>query len=261
MPRYKLIISYDGTHYCGWQIQPNAPSIQQHIQEAVSQCHGGNRHPVIGSGRTDAGVHAIAQVAHFDSDRQHDIQRLQFMLNGILPRDIRVKYVEEVSKQFHSQYSAVGKEYHYHLHLDKVSDPFQRLYCWHVFRPLDLSLLREAASLFVGTHDFTSFTNESNSGTAGRNPVRTLYRLDLVPTDCGLRLEFEGNGFLYRMVRNIVGCLVQTATSRRPLEDISRVFEAKDRQQAPRGAPPQGLFLVRVRYNDEQDRNREANTR
>lgn len=254
MPRYKLIISYDGTDYSGWQIQPNAPSIQQHLQDAIDKCSGGKPHTVIGSGRTDAGVHALAQVAHFDSEAAHETSRLQLMLNGILPRDIRVKHVEEVSKQFHAQRSALGKEYHYHLHLDRVADPFRRLYCWHLFKKVDLALLHEAASLFVGTHDFTSFTNEPHSGSAARNPVRTLFRLDPVPIAGGLRLEFEGNGFLYKMVRNIVGSLIDVASSKCPLEELSEIFKAKDRRRAGRAAPPQGLFLVNVTYPQSDQR-------
>lgn len=251
MNRYKLTISYDGTLYSGWQVQKNAPSIQQHIQEAIAKYHGGVHHTVIGSGRTDAGVHALAQVAHFDSDHLHDPQHLQFALNGILPRNIRVRLIEVVPKQFHAQYSAISKEYHYHLFLDRVLDPFRRLYCWHLMRKIDLSRLQEAAALFVGTHDFTSFSNESHTGSAARNPIRTIYRLDAIPSEGGLRLEFEGNGFLYKMVRNIVGVLVDAASFRCSLDEIVKIFAAKDRRQAAQAAPPQGLFLVRVQYGEK----------
>jgi tRNA pseudouridine38-40 synthase len=245
---YKLTLAYDGTPYSGWQIQPNAPSIQQHLQEAIKTLLGGEVVSVIGSGRTDAGVHALAQVAHFKTTQLFDLHRLILALNGLLPRAIRIKTVERAPLHFHSQYSAIGKEYHYHLYLDRIMDPFRRLYCWHVLRRLDLGLLAQAATLFVGTHDFTSFANEPHAGSVARNPVRTLYRLDVHPSPGGVRLEFEGNGFLYKMVRNIVGTLVDVAAHKRSLEEIVALFEVKDRRQAGRAAPPQGLFLVRVDY-------------
>lgn len=245
---YKLIIAYEGTRYSGWQIQPNAPSIQQHLQECLAAFLSGEHVALIGSGRTDAGVHALNQVAHFKTIQSFDPNRLLMALNGLLPRDIRVKVVEEVPLQFHSQHSAIGKEYHYHLFLERVMDPFRRLYCWHVLRRLDLSLLKEAAALFVGTHDFTSFANEAHSGSAARNPIRTLYRLDVCPSEGGVRLEFEGDGFLYKMVRNIVGTLVDVASHRLTHSEVMAIFESKDRRCASCAAPPQGLFLVRVNY-------------
>lgn len=251
MQCYKLTIAYDGTHYSGWQIQPNAPSIQQHLQEALASLLDGEHVAIIGSGRTDAGVHAINQIAHFKTAHDLNPNRLLLAFNGLLPRDIRVKNVEIAPLQFHSQYSAISKEYHYHLFLERVLDPFRRLYCWHVLRKLDLFLLKEATALFIGTHDFTSFANEAHAGSASRDPVRTLYRLDLFPTEGGIRLEFEGDGFLYKMVRNIVGTLVDVASHRLTLAEVSSIFEARDRRQASRAAPPQGLFLVRVNYPED----------
>jgi tRNA pseudouridine38-40 synthase len=252
MPCYKLTLAYDGTRYSGWQIQPNAPSIQQHVQEALRSIFGGEQITVIGSGRTDAGVHALGQVAHFKTTHHGDPRRLLLALNGLLPRDIRVKCVEEAPLHFHAQYHTIRKEYHYHLYLERIMDPFRRLYCWHVLRKLDFSLLQEAAALFVGTHDFTSFANEAHAGSASRDPVRTLYRLDIFQVEGGLRLEFEGDGFLYKMVRNIVGTLVDVASHRRSFAEVRSIFAAKDRRQAGRAAPPQGLFLIRVDYPDDQ---------
>lgn len=248
MQCYKLTIAYDGTAYSGWQIQPNAPSIQQHLQEALTTFLPGEKIVVIGSGRTDAGVHALNQIAHFKTEHDISPNRLLLALNGLVPRDIRIKKVEKAPLQFHSQYSAIGKEYHYHLYLERVMDPFRRLYCWHVLRRIDLTLLHEAAALFVGTHDFTSFANEPHAGSVAKNPVRTIYRIDTSPTEGGLRLEFEGNGFLYKMVRNIVGTLIDVASHRLTIADVVSIFEAKDRRRAGCAAPPQGLFLVRVDY-------------
>lgn len=248
MQCYKLTLSYDGTQYSGWQMQPNAPSIQGHLQKAITVFLGGKAVTVIGSGRTDAGVHAMNQVAHFKIEKDLNLNRLIKALNGLLPRDIRIKKVENVPIQFHAQYSAIGKEYHYYLYLEPVMDPFRRLYCWHVMRTLDRSLLYKAASLFVGTHDFTSFANEPHSGPVMKNPVRTLYRLDICPMEGGIRLEFEGNGFLYKMVRNIVGSLIDVASHRLVVSDILSIFQAKDRRRASSAAPPQGLFLAKVNY-------------
>lgn len=248
---YKLTLTYDGTHYSGWQIQPNGPSIQQHLQESLAEFMSEDSVTVIGSGRTDAGVHALNQIAHFKTEHELNLNRLRLALNGLLPRDIRVKKVEIVPLKFHSQYSAIGKEYHYHLYLDRVMNPFRHLYCWHVLRKIDFNLLQEAAALFVGTHDFTSFANEPHAGSVTKNPVRTIYRLDVCPVEDGLRLEFEGNGFLYKMVRNIVGTLVDVASYRLTIAELISIFEAKDRRQSGPAAPPQGLFLVRVDYPDD----------
>jgi len=251
MQCYKLTLAYDGTQYGGWQIQPNAPSIQQHLQESLTSFLAGEIVAVIGSGRTDAGVHALNQIAHFKTEKMLDLNRLLLALNGLLPRDIRVKKVEMAPLEFHSQYSAIGKEYHYYLCLDRVMDPFRRLYSWHVLRKINVFLLQEAATLFIGKHDFTSFSNESHTGAVAKNPIRTIYRLDICLTEEGLRFEFEGNGFLYKMVRNIVGTLIDVASSRLTLADVDSIFEAKDRRRAGQAAPPQGLFLVRVDYPDE----------
>jgi len=248
MQCYKLTLAYDGTRYSGWQIQPNAPSIQQHLQEVLAMLLGEKQIAVIGSGRTDGGVHALNQVAHFKTARECDLNRLLLSLNALLPHDIRVKKLEMAPLRFHSQYSAIGKEYHYQLYLERVMDPFRRLYSWHVLRPLDLPLLKEAMPLFLGTHDFTSFANEPQKGSVSKNPVRTLRRLDFCAMEGGGRLEFEGDGFLYKMVRNIVGTLVEIAFHRLLIPQILSIFQARDRRLAGRAAPPQGLFLVKVDY-------------
>lgn len=241
------MISYDGTHYSGWQVQPNGISIQGKIQEALQKIL---KHEVlvIGSGRTDAGVHALGQVAHFKVAEPLDLYRLLASLNGILPRDIRIKRIEPAALEFHAQHSAIGKTYHYHLHLDYVQDPFQRLYSWHVRAKVDLNLLHEASAFFPGTHDFTSFANEAHLGCAAYDPVRKLKRLDIVPEDGGVCLQFEGEGFLYKMVRNIVGTMIEVASGKRKAACIPEIFAAKDRGQAGQSAPPQGLFLMRVDY-------------
>jgi tRNA pseudouridine38-40 synthase len=247
MNTYKLHITYDGTNYSGWQIQPNSLSIQQLVQNAVRILVREDVN-VIGSGRTDAGVHALDQVAHFRSSGEHNPEQLFKALNGMLPKDIRVKCVESAPNTFHAQRSAKSKEYHYRLSLGPYVSPFERQYVWHVPYKIDRTLLQEAASLFIGTHDFFSFANSGHMGAAAKNSVRTMMRLDIVEQDGLLVLVFEADGFLYKMVRNIVGMLINVASKKLPLSDIPVIFAAKDRRRAPMSAPPQGLFLVKVKY-------------
>ncbi|MCB1112826.1 MAG: tRNA pseudouridine(38-40) synthase TruA [Chlamydiales bacterium] len=244
---YKLTIAYDGSGYVGWQVQPNGVSIQEKLQEAVAiitrETNG-----VTGSGRTDAGVHALGQVAHLHTSSPLDCNKFRASMNGLLPPEIRVLDIEEVDNTFHSRYSAIGKVYHYHLYLDRVLLPFHRPYVWHIRETFSRDILRQAAQLFLGTHDFTSFANEAHAGSAARNPVRTINRLDVVDEEHGVRLEFEGDGFLYKMVRNIVGTLHEAAIGKLPLSEIAEIIDAKDRRCASKAAPPQGLFLVAVHY-------------
>lgn len=247
MPTYKITIAYDGTAYSGWQIQPNGVTIQELFEQAV-QTILRKKLGIIGSGRTDAGVHAAGQVAHFKTDAPLDLYRFQHSLNGLLPADIRVLSIEPTLENFHAQYSATGKIYHYHLHLDYVLSPFERYYRWHVREKIDPDLLKISALKFIGTHDFTSFANEAHLGSAARNPVRRMKRLDVISQPGGFRLEFEADGFLYKMVRNIVGMMVDVARGKRKLDEIEDIFATKDRRSAASAAPPQGLFLVKVHY-------------
>ena len=241
---------YDGTNYSGWQTQPNATSIQQIIQETI-QLIIHEKVSVIGSGRTDAGVHALDQVAHIKTEQSLDLARFLRSVNGILPKDIRLTKALLAPTGFHAQMSAVSKEYHYVLCLGPIVPPFERAYCLHIPFEIDLDLLREAAHCFVGTHDFTSFANKAFEGAASKNPVRTIHRIDIVPWQYGIRLEFEGSGFLYKMVRNIVGMLLAVSSGKRMVKEIPLLFEAKDRRLAPMGAKASGLFLVSVRYPNQ----------
>lgn len=242
-----MIIAYDGSRYHGWQIQPNGQTIQEILQKNLAIILR-KEVLVIGSGRTDAGVHALGQVANFYLNEKVDIFRLRASLNGLLPPDIRVKEIVESPLVFHAQYSAIGKTYHYHLHLDRVQDPFQRLYSFHVKEKINVDLLKEAVRLFVGTHDFTAFANENHLGSAANDAVRTMYRLDLIEQNGGVRLEFEADGFLYKMVRNITGTLLEIAAGKRSIKDVPKCFEKKDRRLTGQAAPAQGLFLVKVDY-------------
>jgi tRNA pseudouridine38-40 synthase len=258
MARYKLTIAYDGTQYCGWQVQTNGPAIQPIVQKALQTTL---RHEVgvTGAGRTDTGVHAQGQTAHFDTEKEFDSPKLLFSLNGLLPKDIRILQIDAVAPNFHARYSAQSKIYHYHLHLHKIANPFLRLYRYQVFQPLNLSLLKEASQIFLGTHDFTSFANDHQQGAVLLNPIRTMFRLDVVEEEGGARLEFEADGFFYKMVRNITGALVKTATGKIYPSDLACILAAKDRRKAPPTAPPQGLFLMKVVYRYGQTTHNDNN--
>lgn len=244
---YRLDIAYDGTNYSGWQIQPNAISIQELIQQALKTILKEEVF-VIGSGRTDAGVHAKGQVAHFKCLQEIDLFRCLVSINGLLPKDIRVRQVRAVPLDFHAQRSAIGKTYWYHIYTERIHDPFRFRYSWQVYNMCNVDLLKEASKQFVGTHDFTSFANESHRGSAAIDPVRTIHSLNLVEEPGGIRLEFYADGFLYKMVRNIVGTLVEVASGKRDVEEIPALFAARDRRQAAQAAPPHGLFLMEVYY-------------
>lgn len=243
--RYKLTISYDGTHYSGWQVQENAQSIQPLIQKALATAL---RHPLdlTGSSRTDAGVHAQGQIAHFDTDTSFDPARLRISLNALLPSDIRILQIDPASPDFHARYSATSKIYHYHLHLDPIADPFTKLYRTQVYGPFDLNKLKQGAAQFLGTHDFTSFANTKEEGE--KDAIRTLFRLDAIEQKGGLCLEFEGDGFLYKMVRNITGTLLDIASGKLDPAQIPAIFAARDRRKAGFAAPAQGLFLIKIRF-------------
>ncbi|NDD57673.1 MAG: tRNA pseudouridine(38-40) synthase TruA [Chlamydiae bacterium] len=247
MPRYKITIAYDGSLFGGWQSQCNSVCIQDILEKELSTLL---RTPtkVHGSGRTDAGVHAMGQTAHFDSPAILNEQKIMYSLNCMLPQEVRIMALLLVDDHFHARFSAKGKIYHYHLHLDRVADPFKRKYSLHVRHKVNLEALRQAAFLLVGKHDFRSFANEPHQGSASRDSVRALRRLQIVEEMGGVRLEFEGDGFLYKMVRNITGTLLEIASGKRSVENVLQILAAKDRRAAGKAAEPQGLFLIQVLY-------------
>ena len=247
MRNIRLTIAYQGTNYAGWQVQPNQPSVQGTIEAALNTLTGESIR-IHGAGRTDAGVHAIGQVAHFACEEKIDEKRFILGLNALLPRDIAVKEIDLVEASFHARYSACNKVYHYHIYLEKFRNPFSYPYHWSLPYRIDLDLLHQATQCFIGRHDFTSFANEQNAGAAKKNPIRTIHRLDAIREEGGVRLEFEGESFLYKMVRNITGTLIDVARKKRPIGDIPEIFGAKDRRKASSAAPACGLFLVRVDY-------------
>jgi tRNA pseudouridine38-40 synthase len=245
-----MTLAYDGTGYGGWQVQPNSTSIQFLVQEALATAL---KTPtgLTGSGRTDAGVHALGQVAHFVTEKEIISSKLQYSLNALLPPSIRILSLEQTTEDFHARYSAICKIYHYHLHLDRVLDPFKRLYSLHVYHKVSLELLKDAIPYFLGTKDFSAFTNEAHLGSAAKDPIRTLKRIDIVEEPGGIRLEFEADGFLYKMVRNITGTLLDICAGHIELSDIESIFASKNRQKAGKTAAAHGLFLVKALYKED----------
>lgn len=243
-----MTIAYDGTNYSGWQIQPRAISIQATLEDALRTFLRQDLH-LIGAGRTDAGVHALGQVAHFSSQQEINTFRFMTSVNSLLPNEIRVLSIEKVSQEFHAQYSAVGKIYHYFLTVGENRDPFSRDYRFHLPYNVDLQLLHEAAQLVVGKHDFCAFANVSSEGVASYDSIRNIKRIELVcEGGSKMHLEFEGDGFLYKMVRNLVGTFLEVATKKRSLSDISEILLSRDRRRAGKTAPAHGLFLMQVLY-------------
>jgi tRNA pseudouridine38-40 synthase len=233
-------------------VQPHAVTIQELIQKAVKTILREDVH-VIAAGRTDAGVHATGQVAHFECEKELDTFRFRYSLNGLLPPDIRILSIELAHPEFHARKSAISKVYHYNLHLNFAHNPFSRRTSFHIRDRLDLELMTECAKLFVGTHDFTSFANQPDEGAASKDAVRTIKRIDIVPDGFGICFQFEGDGFLYKMVRNIMGTIIDVAAGRMPLEKIPEIFAGKDRRLAGQAAPAHGLFLIRVDYPEEKN--------
>jgi tRNA pseudouridine38-40 synthase len=248
MFRYLIIISYDGTNYAGWQVQKTGNAIQPFLQKAIGIVV---RHSIdlTGAGRTDAHVHALGQTAHFDTKLPiHDLHRFLVSVNALLPKDIQIQTIEPVSLEFHARYNAQSKIYHYHLHLDPILSPFTRLYSTPIFGSFCKKKLKEAVPFFLGTHDFIAFAHQAHKGSASHDSIRTIERLEIIEEEGGIRLEFEGDGFLYKMVRNITGTLCDIAQGRIKASSIPSIIASKDRKKAGSCAPPQGLFLVSVNY-------------
>lgn len=247
MAKYKLIIAYDGTDFVGWQKQKSGISIQGELERALSTILR-EKTVVTGAGRTDAGVHAMGQTAHFSTKKTDHIQKLIYAANALLPKEIRILHGEEVDGSFHARFSAISKIYHYRLYLGKVQLPFEKRYSLHIKQTIDLDLLKKATLSFIGTKDFRSFANEQNKGCAKNRPIKTIKRLDYIFAGEMLTLQFEGDGFLYKMVRNITGALLKVARGKMDLSMLPQMLMSKDRKQAPECAPAHGLFLMEVKY-------------
>ena len=251
MRTLKLTLSYDGTRLVGWQRQTAGDSVQGVLEDALARFEGG---PVTvhGAGRTDAGVHALGQVASVEVTFGHDAATLARALNAQLPEDVRVLAVEDAAPGFHARFDARSKTYRYCIRNGPVASPFERAFVWHVPQPLDLEAMRQSASRLLGRHDFSAFRS---IGTEVPDAVRTLHASAIVETagagDSGRLLTYEvtGDGFLRHMVRAIVGTLVEVGRGWRDPAQMDALLQSRDRARAGATAPPHGLFLVRVVYD------------
>jgi tRNA pseudouridine38-40 synthase len=244
MRNIKLTIQYDGTNYHGWQTQSNAPSIQELIEDKLSTIVN-HKVTLYGSGRTDAGVHAVGQVANFQTSSKLKPDVIKRALNSMLPQDIVVRNSEEVDGKFHARYRARSRVYQYLIWNDRIPSPFFRKFSWFVASRLDLEKMQEAGSLLIGRHDFSSFQGADRMETRA---VRDMVRLDIKKIGQLSVVTVEANSFLKHMVRNIVGTLVEVGKGKMNLDGFKKLIEAKDRTKAGLAAPAHGLFLREVKY-------------
>ncbi len=246
MVRYKGIIAYDGSGFSGYQVQPNKRTVQMELETALSKMHKGVHVKVSGSGRTDAGVHAKGQVIHFDSPLPIPEEKWGVALNSQLPDDISVLSVKGVHESFHARFDAVGKEYRYILRLSPGRDPFMRHFAYRYPYGLNIEVMRAAARYFVGEPlDFTSFCSAK---TEVEDKIRTIETIDFVLDRELLTIRFVGDGFLYNMVRILVGTLLEVGSGDRVPEEMPAILEKKDRRFSGKTAPAQGLYLWEVFY-------------
>lgn len=245
MATYKLTISYDGTRFSGWQVQPNGISVQALLQDAFNTVLR-EKIMITGAGRTDAGVHAHGQTAHFHFDKPLDLPKLQHSINALLPDDIRLMEIKEVSDDFHSRYSALSKEYHYQI--DLTYNPFNRFYSWWVPYKIDIDLLKAALKKYEGEHDFKGFANENEKGVAAHDSKRRMIKCELIQNGAQLTIVYIADGFLYKMARNLTGTAIDIARGYLPLNTIDDIFDTQDRKKGGQAAPAHGLFLYKVNY-------------
>ncbi len=250
MRRIRFTISYDGSAYFGWQVQPGLPTVQGVLQGVLAQIEGGSV-KLHGSGRTDAGVHALAQVAACDLANPIPLENLQRALNRLLPRDIRILEVAEVEPHFHPRFHAIAKTYRYRIHRNPVCPPFDRLYVWQHPYPLDEARMVAASPLLLGTHNFRAFSASDERYTPDADMCRTILRSQLSREGALLIYEVCGSGFLKHMVRNLCGALVEIGCGNLNEADLQAMLASGVRHQGIRTLPPSGLFLVNVEYPRE----------
>jgi tRNA pseudouridine38-40 synthase len=246
--KFRLIIAYDGTNYEGWQVQKTGLGVQQCVEEALLKLFSGAGR-VHGSSRTDTGVHALGMVAHVEvpkSEFRMEVRKFALALNAFLPLDIRVLSAMRAPPNFHARFDAAGKQYRYIIWNHPAMNPLLRTQAWHVPRTLDVPAMRRAARLFVGKHDFKSFA--ANRGYEMESTVRTVTRCELRRSGCTLTAIIEGDGFLYKMCRGIVGTLVQVGQGKFSPEEVKSMLTARDRRLAGMTAPALGLVLWKVFY-------------
>ena len=245
MKRVGLVVAYDGTNYSGWQIQPNGITIQGVLNDALTDLLG-EKIEIMGASRTDAGVHALGNVAVFDTNTRIPGEKISYALNQRLPEDIRIQLSEEVEPDFHPRYCDSEKTYEYRILNRKFPVPTERLYSYFYHYKLDVDRMQAAANMLAGEHDFKSFCSVRTQVT---DTVRTVYRIDVTRNaDDIITIRVTGNGFLYNMVRIIAGTLMAVGTGHIQAEDMPSILEAKDRRAAGPTAPARGLTLIEMKY-------------
>ena len=244
MRNIKLTIEYDGKKFNGWQKQPDKLNIQGEIENAIKEITG-EEVDLIGSGRTDAGVHAFGQVANFKTKSNLDIEKIPYAINSKLKKSIVIKEAEEADERFHSRYNAKQKTYRYVVNNSKQGTAIYRDLECHIPMNLNIEEMKKAAKYFEGEHDFSGF---KASGTSSKSSVRTIYKAEVIKEGDRIKIELTGNGFLYNMVRIISGTLVDVGLGKIKAEDIPSIIEAKDRSKAGKTLPAHGLYLVEVKY-------------
>lgn len=247
MTRWRCVCAYDGGHFSGWQSQAGRNAVQDVLEARLAEVLGSPCR-IHGSGRTDAGVHAAGQVFHFDCDWKHGPEKLSAALRHRLHSGIQIRSVRPAAPDFHARFSATGKVYSYHIHIGDA-DPFTRPYCWMVMKPLALPRLIQAAGVLQGKHDFRAFS-AANGEEPGEHAdtVRDLRRLEVSARGRNIRVEAEADGFLYKMMRGLVGGLVASGESKIGADELRSILESRTRTAKIQTAPPQGLFLRRVIY-------------
>lgn len=249
MVNYKIIVQYDGTRYRGWQGQNSTEETIQGKIESVLKKLAGKPVALIGSGRTDAGVHAAGQAANFILEEELDAEMVRDYLNRYLPEDIAVLSAEKTDPRFHSRFHAVEKTYLYRIHTGRVPEVFERKYVYHYELPLSAERMKKAAGYLLGEQDFKSFCGNPKMK---KTTVRTLYGIELEEIPGELRIYFTGNGFLQNMVRILTGTLIEIGDGRRKPEEMQRILAAKDRREAGYTAPACGLTLLHVAYGKDR---------
>ena len=244
MKRVKLTVAYDGTNYCGWQVQPNGITVQEVLNQCLSDFTGENIE-TIGASRTDAGVHALGNVAVFDTEMRMPGDKFSFALNQRLPEDIRIQKSEEVDADFHPRYVKSQKTYEYRILNCRFPIPTERFYSHFTYIPLDVDKMKEAASYLIGEHDFKSFCG---TGAQVKTTVRTVKEIQIEKSGDRITIRITGEGFLYNMVRIIAGTLMDIGGGLYPPEKMKEILEAKDRKKAGPTAPARGLTLMKIQY-------------
>lgn len=243
--RFLLKISYDGSNYCGYQSQPNLPTVQKYLEEALTKINDGKKTMIYATGRTDKGVHALCQYAHTDLDVNITEKKLKRAMNSNLPADIHVIETKQVQDSFHARYNVLTKEYRYYINLGEYN-PLERNYVFQYNYNLDIDKMNNAIKYYIGTHDYRAFVTENKEK---ENCVRTIYEASIKKLENDkLEIKFIGNGFLRYQVRNMVGLLIKVGENKINPEDIEQILLSKDRTKSGKTAPAEGLYLINVTY-------------